>query len=295
MIMNSRNDKIIEANGVELCVGSFGDPADPPILLIAGSSASMDWWEDEFCARLAAGSRFVIRYDHRDTGRSVTYEPGAPRYTGADLTADAIAILDAVEVPAAHLVGISAGGGIAQEVALDRPDRVASVTLIATSFVDRGHSGLPSMSEEKMREFAVPTPDWSDRAAVIDYITYLARVSASPARTFEENAFRALAERVVDRSNDIAASFTNHDVIAHGDPPTRRLEELDVPALVIHGADDPMFPVAHGHALAEAIPGAELIILERTGHELPPRETWETVVPAILALTGNAPPPGRPG
>jgi pimeloyl-ACP methyl ester carboxylesterase len=295
MIMNSRNDEIIDANGVELCVGRFGDPADPPILLIAGTSASMDWWEDEFCARLAAGPRFVIRYDHRDTGRSVAYEPGAPGYTGADLTADAIAILDAVEVPAAHLVGLSAGGGIAQEVALDSPDRVASVTLISTSFVDRSHAGLPSMSAEKMREFAVPTPDWSDRAAVIDYITYLARVSASPARTFEEDAFRALAERVLDRSNDIAASFTNHDVLAQGDPPTRRLEELDIPALVIHGADDPMFPVAHGQALAEAIPGAGLMILERTGHELPPRETWETVVPAILALTGDAAPPERTG
>src|SRR5207244_202105 len=84
------NEEIVRVNGVELCVGTFGAPADPAILLIMGSSASMDWWEDELCERLAAGSRFVIRYDHRDTGRSVSYEPGAPGYTLRDLTADAV-------------------------------------------------------------------------------------------------------------------------------------------------------------------------------------------------------------
>ena len=93
---------MIEANGVELCTESFGDPADPPILLVMGIGASMLWWEEGFCRMLADGGRFVIRYDHRDTGRSVTYEPGRPGYTGADLIADAAGVLDAYGIPAAH-------------------------------------------------------------------------------------------------------------------------------------------------------------------------------------------------
>src|SRR3954454_4016983 len=110
---------MIEANGVELCTEPFGDPGDPPILLVMGISASMLWWEEGFCRRLAAGGRFVIRYDHRDTGRSVTYEPGRPRYTGADLVADAAGVLDAHHIAAAHVVGVSMGGALAQLLALD--------------------------------------------------------------------------------------------------------------------------------------------------------------------------------
>jgi len=107
--VNPPHDEIVHANGVDLCVETFGDPTDPAILLVMGSTASMDWWEDEFCARLAAGSRLVIRYDHRDTGRSVSYEPGAPPYTMRDLAADAVGLLDALDLASAHLVGMSMG------------------------------------------------------------------------------------------------------------------------------------------------------------------------------------------
>jgi pimeloyl-ACP methyl ester carboxylesterase len=290
--MKLGGERIVHCNGVELCVETFGDRGDPPILLIMGSSASMDWWEDEFCERLAAGSRFVVRYDHRDTGRSVAYEPGAPPYTGRDLVDDAVGLLDALDLASVHLVGMSMGAALAQVVALDHLGRVASLTLISTSFADRDISHLSSMSEETAARFAVPQPDWSDRAAAIDYLTHLARVSASPARSFDEAAFRALAGRVVDRTTDLAASFTNHDLVDPGDPPSRRLEELEIPTLVIHGTDDPVFPVAHGSALAEAIPGAELLTLEQTGHELP-RETWDVVIPAILDHTADPAQSGR--
>src|SRR4051795_11748630 len=126
-------ERIVEANGVSLCAESFGDPADPPIILIMGMGSSMLWWPETFCEMLAGGGRFVIRYDHRDTGRSVTYEPGRPGYTGADLVADVSGVLDAYEIPAAHLVGVSAGGAFAQLVALDHRDRVSSLVLISTS------------------------------------------------------------------------------------------------------------------------------------------------------------------
>jgi pimeloyl-ACP methyl ester carboxylesterase len=103
-------ERMIEANGVELCTESFGDPTDSPVLLVMGIGGSMLWWEEGFCRNLADGGRFVIRYDHRDTGRSVTYKPGCPGYTGADLVGDAAGVLDAYEVSAAHVVGVSAGG-----------------------------------------------------------------------------------------------------------------------------------------------------------------------------------------
>src|ERR671910_1518809 len=105
----SVSERLIEANGVELCTEPFGDPTDPPILLVMGTGASMLWWEEDFCRMLAERGRFVIRYDHRDTGRSVTYEPGRPGYTGADMVADAAGVLDAYGIPTAQVVGVSAG------------------------------------------------------------------------------------------------------------------------------------------------------------------------------------------
>src|SRR5213082_2240850 len=118
---------MIEVSGVELCTEAFGDPADPPILLAMGTGASMLWWEEGFCRILADGGRFVIRYDHRDTGRSVASEPGRPGYTGADLVADAAGVLDAYGVRQAHVVGVCAGGAFAQLLALSHPDRVLSL------------------------------------------------------------------------------------------------------------------------------------------------------------------------
>ena len=151
------------------------------MLLIAGAGASMDWWEDGFCDRLAAGRRFVIRYDQRDTGRSVGYEPGAPGYGWDDLVLDAVGVLDALGVDRAHLVGMSMGGGIAQVAALDHPDRVATLTLVATAPAAPGGDDpdLPPMADEARARFAaLAEPEWSDRAAVIDYLVGLERACA---------------------------------------------------------------------------------------------------------------------
>src|SRR4051794_21893178 len=125
-------ERMVDANGVELCTEPGGDRTHPPILLIMGIGASMLWWEEGFCQLLADGGRFVVRYDHRDTGRSVTYELGRPGYSGADLVADAVGVLDAYEVPVSHLVGVSAGGALAQLLALDPPDRGSSPLPIPT-------------------------------------------------------------------------------------------------------------------------------------------------------------------
>ncbi len=280
------SDHIVNANGVELCIETFGDPADPAILLIHGAGNSMLSWDEELCERLAAGHRFVIRYDMRDAGRSVTYAPGAPRYAFDDLVEDAVGLLDTLGIASAHIVGLSVGGAIAQRLALDHPERVASLTLASTTPGQPGHEqpDLPGATAELVAYFAdePPAPDWGDRAAAIEYIVETER-PFSP--RFDEAAMRALAARVVDRSVDVAASLTNVFRLEPGEPWRDRLGEIAVATLVVHGVDDPLFQHAHGVALAEEIPGAELLSLEHTGHEYFPRATWDLVVPAILAVS----------
>jgi pimeloyl-ACP methyl ester carboxylesterase len=276
---------IVQANGAALCAQTFGNPSDPPILLVMGAGASMDWWEDDLCARLAAGRRYVVRYDHRDTGQSISYAPGAPGYVGDDLVADPVALLDALDVRAAHVVGLSMGGALAQLMALDHRDRVVTLTLIATSPAGPGDADLPPMPDEARAAFAaIAEPDWSDRAAVVDYLIALSRASAGRSRPFDEQGVRALAERVLDRTTNMESSMRNHYAAEGGDRWRERLGELDVPTLVIHGSEDPVFPLGHGIALAREIPGAELLTLEGAGHELPRRD-WDVVVPAILEHT----------
>jgi pimeloyl-ACP methyl ester carboxylesterase/SAM-dependent methyltransferase len=283
------NEMTVHANGVDLCVQTFGDPGTPALLLIGGAAASMDWWEDGFCERLAAGLRFVIRYDSRDTGRSTNYPPGAPPYSGLDLAADALGVLDALAVERAHLIGISMGGALAQRLAFDHPGRVASVTLVSTSPAGPSRTELPAMSEELRERFArTPTaPDWTDRAAVIEHIVEEERPFMGPA-AFDEAHLRALAARIFDRTNDIEASFTNHWVIDDGDPDPLELSRVTAPALIVHGTADPLFPYGHGEALARELPDARLLPLEGVGHQMPPEATWDTVIPAILLHTSGS-------
>jgi pimeloyl-ACP methyl ester carboxylesterase len=281
--------RLVSANGVELCVQTFGEAGEPAILLIAGAASSMDWWEDEFCELLASGPRFVIRYDLRDTGQSVSYEPGAPGYNGSDLVADAVALLDALGIVRAHVVGISMGGGIGQHLALEHTGRVATLTLIATSpAVPRGPGKpeLPPMSAELASRFAepAPEPDWSDREAVIGYIVEGLR-PFDGSLPVDEGRRRALVERVVDRTVNIASSMTNHWILDSGRPAQGRLGDMRVPTLVLHGTEDLLFPYGHAEALADEIPGARLLPLEGVGHEVPPTPLWGRVVAAILEHT----------
>jgi pimeloyl-ACP methyl ester carboxylesterase len=274
---------MIEANGVDLCTEPFGDPADPPILLVMGTGGSMLWWEEGYCRKLAEEGRLVIRYDHRDTGRSVTYEPGHPGYTAADLVGDAAGVLDAYEIPAAHVVGVSAGGALAQLFALDFADRVLSLVLMSTSPALPGDRGLPPCTERYARFLATVGVDWSDDISVIEYLVDYSRALAGGQRPFDETAVRALARRDVARTRNIAAA-QNHDAIPDGNRSRAPLSSITAPTLVIHGTADPMFPLEHGEALAEEIPGARLLTLERAGHGVD-RADWETIVSAIVEHT----------
>lgn len=279
----SGTERIVEVNGVGLCTDTAGDPADPAVLLIAGLGASMDWWEDGFCQQLADSGRFVIRYDHRDTGQSVSYPAGKPGYTGADLVADAVGILDAFGRRRAQLAGISMGGALAQHVALTYPDRVGSLVLMSTSPAVPIGPELPPISEDLRAWFSAGVPNWNERDAVIDYLTAYER-HLEAARYFDEPQVRALAGRIFDRTRDMAASMTNHAATEEGELARGPLDRITAPVLVIHGTADPMFPFGHGEALAREIPRAQLLPLEGVGHQLPPRPFWPSVTRAMLTL-----------
>jgi len=273
-------------NEVELCTESFGDPSDPPILLVMGLGGSMLWWPDEFCRLLAEPGRFVIRYDQRDTGRSTTYEPGHPGYSGGDLLADAIALLDAYGLPAAHLVGVSSGGALVQLLALDLPGRVLSLVLISTSPAVPGDRTLPAPCAA-FAEFArSASVDWSDTDSVIDYLLAYARVLAGEKRRFHEAEARELVRRDLERAHDVAA-LQNHNLLQDDDRPRKPLSSIEAPTLVIHGTADPMFPLPHGQALAAEIPSAQLLALEGAGHGIQ-RADWDTIAQAITSHTAGS-------
>jgi pimeloyl-ACP methyl ester carboxylesterase len=178
---------------------------------------------------------------------------------------------------------VSAGGAFAQLLALDFPARVLSLVLISTSPATPGERGLPSATERYLQFLASAEVDWSDEESVIEYLVGYARVLAGGERPFDEGAIRELVRCDVERANDIHAS-ENHGVVAQGEVSREPVSTIAAPTLVVHGTADPMFPLEHGHALAEEIPGASLLPLEGAGHGVE-RADWETLVHAILEHT----------
>ncbi|QXJ23420.1 alpha/beta hydrolase [Actinomadura graeca] len=279
----AHGEQMLDINGVELCVETFGDRADPAILLVAGSSASMLWWDAVLCGRIAAADRYVVRYDHRDTGRSTSYPPGEPGYSFADLTLDILGIQDALGIERAHVVCQSMFGGSGLILGVDHPGRIASLTFVSTS---TGADDLPPPSGDLAMP---PEPDTGDVAAVVEYVVAGARAYSGGSPYFDEAAVRALVERDVARARNYASTLVNHYSIASAGPVGGGFGDIAAPTLVVHGDHDPLLPLAHGEALRDAIPGAELLVLKGAGHDLP-EPVWDDFVSALVRHTRGARP-----
>lgn len=288
-------ERMIAANGIEICADAYGEPGDPAILLVMGAGASMLLWDEQFCQQLADGGRFVIRYDNRDTGRTTCCPPGEPNYTLDDMAADGVAVLDAYGVERAHIVGASMGGMITQVIGLNHPERVLTLTPImstpnpgATLGALEGESGgeaLSPPSAEVLEAVASGAAlDWNDREAVLANRIQMFRTLAGSKYPYEDWRDEVFAAEV-DRAVNMASSLNHGPAIAASPPWHERLDQLSVPTLVIHGTDDPILPYDHGQALASAIPGATLLTLEGVGHELP-TGVLDVVIPALLEHTG---------
>jgi len=198
-------------------------------------------------------------------------------------------------IAGAAVAGVSAGGGIAQEVALDSADRVLSLTLISTSPATGGDRDLPPPTPEFSRFVATAEADWSNPDSVIDYLVGYSRILAGGKRAFDEVQVRELVRRDVERARNFAA-VQNHDLMSDGEGSPKPLSSITAPTLVIHGTADPMFPLKHGEVLAADIPGARLLRLEGAGHGVD-RADWEPVARAIVehttVLEGPTPQPAR--
>lgn len=286
----SRNQTIVPRTvvsaGVSIHAEAVGDSAAPPILLIMGAMASGTWWPDEFCRRLAAANRYLIRYDHRDTGQSTSYPPGSPVYGFEDLGEDAVRVLDGYGIDRAHLVGMSLGGMLCQLVALKHPARVRSLTLIASERLAHADSDIPGIAPAVVEYHArAATLDWHDRAAVLDYQVGAWRLLSGSAHSFDEEGIRAMAAVDFDRTPDPLSAF-NHAALQEPNEWTGRLDEIAAPALIIHGTEDPVLPYAHALALHRELRGSTLLTLPGTGHELHPGD-WPEILAAIVKHTSR--------
>lgn len=281
-------ERIIASGNVQICTEDFGSREDPAILLIMGATASMVWWPDGFCEMLAARGRYVIRFDNRDTGQSTTYPPGQPGYSLDDMAEDAFRVLDAYDLVQAHLVGMSLGGMLAQIAALQQPHRVATLTLISSSPFGPSDTDLPGIDERILEHHKHGADvNWEDKPAVVDYMTSGWGLLSGSAHPFDRRTIEAIATREVQRAANLPSMF-NHALLTGGEQWYGRLAEISQPVLVIHGTEDPVLPYEHGLALTRGIPGASLLTMRGTGHELHQAD-WRSMVDAICAHTGSHP------
>jgi pimeloyl-ACP methyl ester carboxylesterase len=282
-----------DANGMRLCYETFGDRANPPLLLIMGLATQMIVWDDDFCAQLAARGFRVIRFDNRDIGMS-TKLAGARTpsfaemlvsqvtglrfrvpYTLRDMAADAVGLLDALGIARAHVVGASMGGAIAQEIAILFPDRILTLTSIMSS---TGDPKLPRPAPRAMAVLAKKVP--LDRAGYVREYVATWRVLAGNHFPFDAEKTARQGTAGYDRGiNPPGAARQLLAIIASGNR-TKALAQVRVPTLVVHGTEDPLVPHMGGIATARAIPGARLLLIEGMGHSFP-REVWTRIIDAI--------------
>lgn len=273
----------VKAGKVELEYEFFGKRTNPVIVLVAGSGAQMGFWEPEFCEMLAEKGFYVLRFDNRDAGLSTKFDRAADRcpYSLQDMADDIIGLLDALGIERAHICGASMGGMIAQIFACRYPSKALTLTSIMSS---TGNPELPVISEETLKIVTEVPP--SDREGYIAHTAAMWRALWSKGFPFEEERAQRYIEESFDRCYyPLGAAHHNMAVANAGDRRTE-LAKLNIPALVIHGTEDPMFPVEAGLDTADVIPDAELLLIEGMGHDMP-MGTWEQVVDGIKENAGR--------
>jgi pimeloyl-ACP methyl ester carboxylesterase len=253
-----------------------GDPDLPAVLMVMGSAAQGVSCPDALVARLVERGAQVIRFDHRDTGRSSVVDFDAQPYTIGDMARDCLAVLDGHGLDSAHVAGTSLGGMIAQWLGVHEPERVRSLTLMSTS--PMGHDPGPAWSRALAGEPAdpddlpPPAPAFVAHVAAelppgVESDVALFRVFNGPVRPFDEAAARAMLELALSRAVDPAAAANHHRAAWRAEPGLRApLSSITAPTTVVHGDQDPVYPLRHAEALAAAIPGAELRVVPGMGH-----------------------------
>ena len=283
---------------LEICYEAFGDPGDPPMLLIMGLGTQMVAYHDDFCAELASRGFYVIRHDNRDIGRS-THLDDAPvpslvqlakrdrnaPYTLADMAGDSVGVLDHLGIERAHIVGTSMGGMIAQTIAIRHPERTLSLVSIMSNTGDFWN-GQPALTMYAV--LLKPSPRERDRFIdhAVDMFSKIGGTGFPP----EVEDLREIATLSYERGHDARGSQRQLWAIVADRDRSRALRKLDVPATVIHGAEDKLVRPSGGRATARAIPGARLVEIPGMGHGLP-RGAWTTIIGAIADTAARAAPP----
>jgi pimeloyl-ACP methyl ester carboxylesterase len=292
----------VKANGLQIEYDTFGNPSSPPLLLIMGLGGQLIHWDEDFCRQLADKGLFIIRYDNRDTGLSTKFEAaGKPDmsellnarlqgqsiktpYTLDDMAADAAELLEALNIKKAHICGSSMGGMIAQTLAIRHPQHLMSLISIYST---TGNPDLPQPQPEALEALLTPQP--VERRAYIDFNVKTMQAIAGSGFEFDEQFIRNISARAYDRA--FYPQGVGRQMMAVMAQQNRKsaLASVTVPALVIHGTADPLVPASHGKDTADAIPGAQLLLVEGMGHDLPrTKEPWPQVIEAIAAHTKEA-------
>lgn len=277
-------------NNVKIFAESYGDKTDTPILLLHGAGNSRLNWDAGFCEKLSQKGFYVIRMDSRDAGRSQKFPLGNPGYELIDLVRDVVGVLDHLEITKANVVGVSQGAAATQLLAIHYPERISSICLISSTPGGPGHEAtdLPGMSEEIIAMFSDPNPaqpNWDSKEEVVNYLIEAERPFGGS--IFDEELTRQVATNTFEQTSELPNQLTNPYVIGVGEPWRDRLAEINMPVLVVHGSEDPFFPLEHGKALAREIPKAKLLVIDGMGHANIPRSVWNMLIQSLKDLVSG--------
>jgi pimeloyl-ACP methyl ester carboxylesterase len=283
----------VKANGIQIEYETIGDPQDRPLLLIIGLADQLIHWDDSLCADFVRRGHYVIRFDNRDSGLSTTFdEPPLtevegqkvpPTYSLDDMADDAMGLLDALGIAQAHLCGASMGGMIAQCAAIRYPSRSLSLTSIYST---TGNRSLPPPNPDVMDLLLTPAP--KDREGYVEYMVLFIRMTTGKGFPFDEAYARHISQRAYDRSFCPEGTARQFRAIATQTDRRQALSRLTLPTLVVQGTDDPLVSVEAGRDMANAIPGAHLMLIEGMGHDLACGGAWPAIAEAVATHTLNA-------